>query len=60
MTPLPSFGNISNVERNYEVLVNDKDYDRVFDLAREGYVFASIALIDNLEKVHYYLLRCTR
>ena len=50
MTPLPSFGNISDVEHDNEVLVIDKDYDRVFDLAREGYVFASIALIDNLEK----------
>ena len=38
----------------------DKDYDRVPDLAREGDVFDVIAPVDNLEKVYYYLLRCTR
>ena len=38
----------------------DKDYDNVSDLVREGDVFFVIAQVDNLEKVHYYLLRCTR
>ena len=60
LTPVPPFGNISDVEHDNEVLVIDKDYDRVSDLVREGDVFAIIAPVDNPEKVHYYLLRCTR
>ena len=60
MTPFPPFGNISDVEHDNEALVIDKDYDRVSDLVRQGDVFAIIAPIENLEKVHYYLLRCTR
>jgi len=60
LTPLPPFGNISDVERDNEALVIDKDYDRVSDLVREGDVFVVIAPVDNPEKVHYYLLRCTR
>ena len=60
MTPLPPFGNISDVEHDNEALVIDKDYDHVSDLVREGDVFAVIASVDNPEKVHYYLLRCTR
>ena len=54
------FGNISNVECDNEELVITKDYDRVSNLVREGDVFDFIASVDNLEKVHYYLLRCTR
>ena len=38
----------------------DNDYDHVFDMIREGDVFAVIASKNNPEKVHYYLLRCTR
>ena len=60
MTPFPPFGNISDVEHDNEALVLDKYYDCVSDLVREGDVFASIAPVDNLQKVHYYLLRCTR
>ena len=60
MTPLPPFGNISDVEHENEALVLDKDYDRVSDLVREGDVFAIIAPVDNPEKVRYYLFRCTR
>ena len=60
LTPFPPFGNISNVEHDNEALVIDKDYDCVSDLVREGDVFAVIAPIDNPEKVHYYLLICTR
>ena len=60
LTPLPPFGNISDVEHDNEALVIEKDYDRVSDLVREGDVFSVIAPVDNPEKVHYYLLRCTR
>ena len=60
MTPFPPFGNITDVERDNEVVVIDKDYDRVFDMVREGDVFVVITMIDNPKKVHYYLLRCTR
>ena len=60
MTPLPPFGNISDVEHDNEALLIDKDYDRVSDLVREGDVFVVIAPVDNPEKVHYYLLICTR
>ena len=60
MTPLPPFGNISDVEHDNEALVIDKDYDRLSDLVIEGDVFVVIALVANPEKVHYYLLRCTR
>ena len=61
MTPFPPFGNISDVERNNEAqVVIEKDYDRVFYLVREGDVFVVIAPVDNPEKLHYYLLRCTR
>ena len=60
LTPFPPFGITSDVEHNNEALVIDKDYDRVSDLVREGDVFAVIAPIDNPEKVHYYLLICTR
>ena len=50
LTPLPPFGNISDVERDNEALVIDKYYDRVSDLFREGDVFVVIAPVDNLEK----------
>ena len=30
------------------------------DLVRQGDVFSIIAPVDNPQKVHYYLLRCTR
>ena len=61
LIPFPPFGNISDVERNNQALVIDKDYDRVYDLVREGDVFVFIALVDNPEKkMHNYLLRCTR
>ena len=60
LTPLPPFGNISDVEHDNEALVIDKDYDRVSNLVREGDVFVVIAQVDYPEKVHYYLLRCTR
>ena len=60
MTPLPPFGNISDVERDNEALVIDKYYDHVSNLVREGDVFVVITPVDNLEKLHYYLLRCTR
>ena len=38
----------------------DKNYDHVSDMVREGDVFVVIALENNLEKVHYYVLQCTR
>ena len=60
LTPFPPIGNTTDEERNNEVVVIDKDYDRVSDLVREGDVFAFIAPVDNPKKVHYYLLRCTR
>ena len=60
LTPFSPFGNITNEEHNNEVFVIDKDYDHVSDLVREGDVFVVIALVDNPDKVHYYLLRCTR
>ena len=47
LTPLPPFGNISDVEHNNEALVIEKKIDRVSDLVREGDVFAVIALVDN-------------
>ena len=47
LTPFPPFGNINDVQRDNEVLVIDKDYDRVSDLVREGDVFAFIAPVDN-------------
>ena len=47
LTPLPPFGNISDVEHDNEVLVIDIDYDRVSDLVREVDVFFVIALVDN-------------
>ena len=50
LTPLPPFGNISDVEHDNEVLVIDKDYDCVFYLVREGDVFVVITLVDNPEK----------
>ena len=50
LTPLPPFGNISDVEHDNEVLVIDKDYDHVSDLVIEGDVFAVIAPVDNIEK----------
>ena len=60
LTPFPPFGNINDVEHDNEALVIDKDYDRVSDFVREGDVFVVIAPVDNLENLHYYLLRCTR
>ena len=60
LTPFPPIENISDVEHDNEALVIDIDYDRVSDLVREVDVFVVIAPIDNPEKVHYYLLRCTR
>ena len=59
MTPLPPFGNISDVECDNEVLVIDKDYDHVSDLVREGDVFFVIASVDNLEKTALLFI-CTR
>ena len=59
LTPLPSFGNVTNKEMDNEVVVIDNDYDRIYDMVREGDVFTVIALENNQEKVHYYLLRCT-
>ena len=50
MTPLPPFGNISNVEHDNEALVIDKDYDCVSDLVRAGDVFVVIAPVDNPKK----------
>ena len=47
LTPLPPFGNISDVEHDNEALVIDKDYDHVSALVREGDVFSIIALVDN-------------
>ena len=47
MTPLPPFGNISDVEHDNEALVIEEDYDRVFDLVREGDVFDVIVPVDN-------------
>ena len=47
MTPFPPFVNISDVERDNEALVIDKDYDCVSDLVREGDVFTVISLVDN-------------
>jgi len=60
LPPFPPFGNITDAEHDNEVVVIDKDYDLVYDMVREGDVFVVIALVYNLEKVHYYLLRCTR
>ena len=60
LTPLPPFGNISDVEHDNEALVIDKYYGHVSDLVRERDVFYCIALVDHPKKVHYYLLRCTR
>ena len=39
-----------------ELAMIDKDYDCVFDMVREGDVFAIIASENNPYKVHYYLL----
>ena len=50
MTPLPPFGNITDEERDNEVVVIDKDYDHVSDLVREGDLFDVIALVDNAKK----------
>jgi len=44
---LHPFGNITNLEHDNEVVVIDKDYDRVSDMVREGDVFVAIALVDN-------------
>ena len=49
-TPLPPFGNISDVEHDNETLVIEKYYDHVSDLVREGDVFVVIAPVDNPEK----------
>ena len=38
----------------------ENDYYCVSNLFREGDIFFVIAPVDNPEKVHYYLLRCTR
>ena len=56
---MPPFGELTDAEMDNEVVMIEKDYDRVYDTTREGDVFSIIALENNPEKVHYYLLRCT-
>ena len=50
LTPLPPFGNISDVEHDNKALVIDKYHDRVFYLFREADVFSVIAPVDNPKK----------
>jgi len=50
LTPLPPFGNITDEERDNEVVVIEKDYDLVSDLVREGDVFVFISPVDNPKK----------
>lgn len=59
LTPLPPFGNLTDVEMDNQVVVIDKDYDFVFNMVRECDVFIIIISENNLKKVHYYLLWCT-
>ena len=59
MTPLPPFVNVTDEDMKNEVVVIDKDYDRVFYMVKEGDVFTIIAQENNPETVHYYLLWCT-
>ena len=53
---MPPFGNVTDVETNNEMDVIENDYNRVFDMVREDYVFTIIASENNPEKVHYCLL----
>ena len=60
MRPLLTFGNAIDVKIGNEETVIDNYCDHAFYMVREGDAFTIPTPKNNLEKVDYYFMRCSR